>query len=196
MKCLRAPLFPSRKRGHRDHLGFYPFFAKTSRYCLDGGKVELRVVMAGGQSLVQAAKPCRSLGEDPSVTLAVRDGKHPSEIPQEWGEIARHTSWAGHQHTWSWALLAQETSGTKRGTNLAAEPAAVTYQCCFHCRAQSDHCGPGQCRENDHSVPIVSRTCRGRLGGISRCVYVALGGFTGSSQGGSGWLQFGKGSAG
>lgn len=107
-------------------------------------------------------------------------------------EIARaapaHTNTPGHG-TWSWAPLAQET---KRGINLDPNPAAVTYQCCFHCRAQSDHCGPGQCRENDHSVPIVSRSC----GDVSRCVTWPCVVFTLSLPGGSGWLELGKGSAG
>lgn len=65
-------------------LGFYPFLANTSRYCLDEGKVELRAVLARGEwSLIQAENPAGVYGEDPSVTLAVRDGKHPSEILQE-----------------------------------------------------------------------------------------------------------------
>lgn len=67
-------------------LGFLLLFAKTSRYCLDKGKVniclvEFRVAVVG---VMEFDTDCRSLGEDPSVTLAVRDGKHPPEISQEW----------------------------------------------------------------------------------------------------------------
>lgn len=110
VKCLRVHLFPRRKGGHwghRDHkpawLGFYLFFAKTSGYCLHEGKVELRVLGLGGRSLIQVAEPCRSLGEHPSMTLAVRDGKYPSEISQEWFLwTGRHcqSSTCPHKHTW------------------------------------------------------------------------------------------------
>lgn len=44
-------------------LEFYPFFAKTSRYCLDGGKVELRAVLAGGMEFDTGCKTLQELEE-------------------------------------------------------------------------------------------------------------------------------------
>lgn len=119
VKCWRAHLLPRGKGGHRDHtslVGFYLFFAETSRDCLGGGKVELRAgkwkvelraVVAGGMQCDPGCKSLQELGRgsqrDPGQSemeniplRSLRNGSVEGEklpVPS----LPTQTSWAGPQ---------------------------------------------------------------------------------------------------